>query len=202
MTSEPSTAQAAHHWYEVVQNDSLRQGDIVQNLPVFYLDDDERLPDSEDGDQVVAGGGYAWGNWVLVTPSCDLDTGRSSQVLLASCIEASDSNLKAQGSKDRAHKLQVISQGLDPSRLLLPEHAVDPEFPLSVAIIRNLGMLPLSVLKRSVADKRRLRLKHPFREKLGNWCAQWISNVGPENETLMPRFASIYAKHILSQDGA
>lgn len=201
--NSPSTAQAAKHWYEIVSGPSFRQGDIIGGLPVFFLDESEELPtvvDEDDVRKIPVNGKYILGNWIVVTPSCDLDTGRAKHVLLAYCAEATDRNLKAQGQKDRDQKLQVMSQGLDPSHMLLPESADEPAFPLSFADIRSLGSLPIVVVRRFVGSKRRLRLKHPFREKLGNWCGQWISNVGPENEMLMPRFAQVHSDHILKQN--
>ena len=196
----PSTAEAARHWYEVVQGDSLRQGDILRDLPVFFLDDDQELPRDDDGDEVDVPGKFTRGDWIIVSPSCDLDIGRTNQAVLALCVPATEENLKAQGQKDRDQKLQVVRQGLDPSRLLLPEHADEPRFPLSFVSSLRLGTLPPSAIKRFVGDDQRLRLKHPFREVLGNWCGQWISRVGPENETLMPRFAPVFPKHILAQN--
>ena len=194
-----STAQVAEHWYEVVQGEKLRQGDIIRDLPVFFLKDDQDLPTEVSGEEVTVSGTFTRGDWVIVTPSCDLDTGRSTQAILALCVAATDENLKAQGRTDRDQKLQVVSQGLDPSRLLLPEHATEPVFPLSIVSNLRLGTLPPAAIKRFVADRPRLRLKHPFRERLGNWCGQWVSRVGPENDTLMPRFAQVFPKHILAQ---
>lgn len=202
MSLEPptSTAGVAEHWYEVVQGETLRQGDIICDLPVFFLKDDQDLPSEVSDGEVTVSGTFARGDWVIVTPSCDLDTGRSTQAILALCVPVTDENLKAQSRTDRDQKLQVVSQGLDPSRLLLPEHASEPLFPLSIVSNLRLGTLPPAAIKRFVGDRRRLRLRHPFRERLGNWCGQWISRVGPENETLMPRFAKVYPKHVLAQN--
>jgi hypothetical protein len=200
LESPPSTADAAQHWYQVVQGTSLRQGDIIRNLPVFFLEDNQELTREDNGGQIEVAGKFDRGDWIIVSPSCDLDTERTNQAVLALCVSATMESLKAQGQTDMSQKLQVVRQGLDPSRMLLPEHTDEPKFPLSFVTNLRVGVLPPSAIKRFVGDGRRLRLKHPFREMLGNWCGQWISRVGPENDTLLPRFAKVYPKHILDQN--
>lgn len=197
---EPANASFAEAWYEVIQVEELRQGDVLVAMPVFMQDPNAQLPSAEaisKGQQVTVPGNCALASWVILSPSCDLDTGRSKQVLLGQCLEANQSNMSSQGEKDHKQKLEVVRRGLDPSKFMLPAYEADPSLPCSIVSNRSLAMLPLDFVKRFVAGRRRLRLRHPFREKFGNWCGQWISNVGPENRSLIPSFAQVHAQHVL-----
>lgn len=202
MNLEPpnSTGEVARFWYEVVSVAALRQGDILRGFPVFFAADAFDVPSEGLEAQVPLPGEFLRGDWVIVSPSCDIDNDKTKHVLLAACQPVSAATLKAQSQTDMDQKLQVVSQGLDPSKFLLPEHTADPRFPLSIVSNLAIGVMPVGTIRRFVGQNARLRLRHPFRERLGNWCGQWISRVGPENETLMPRFTSIYPKHVLTQN--
>lgn len=202
---DPTTTSVAQDWYEIVQTADLRQGDILQELPVFMQDSTAALPSpgaATGGASITVPGAYALATWVVLSPSCDLDTGRARQVLLGHCVEATIQGLSAQGEKDFQQKLEVVRMGLDPSKFMLPKHEAEPCLPLSIVTTRSLAMLALEPVKQFVSGKARLRLRHPFRERLGNWCGQWISNVGPENRSLIPRFTQVHAKHVLDANTA
>jgi len=191
-------SSVAHLWYEIVQTEALRQGDVIQSLPTILVADDMSLPAAENvRDRLDVKFVVAVDNWIVLTPSCDLENkGRCRQVLLAQCIEARLA-MGTANEKEMRERLQVTRNGLEPSRFLLPAHAADPRLPLSIVSIRSISLLPFPVITRFVREKPRLRLRHPFREKLANWCAQWACSVGPEIEASIPDFAKIYPAHVL-----
>ena len=177
----------------------------MTGMPVFHIDGDCTLPSIEDIEQnpsPAVPGTFAAADWVILSPSCDIDTGRAHQLLLAQCVPATQANTKSNNEKQHLQRLEVVRQGLDPAKFLLPPHSGDPSFQLAFVNIRSLALLPATVVKSFVGQRKRLRLQHPFRERLGNWAGQWISNVGPENSGVIPRITNIFEKHILESESS
>ncbi len=207
MTDDLNTtlAHAGTHWYQVVQGDALRQGDLVTGMPVFHIAADYTLPsiqDIERNPSPAVPGTFAAADWVILSPSCDIDTGRARQLLLAQCVPATKENTRSNSEKEHLQRLEVVRQGLDPAKFLLPPHSGEPSFQLAFVNIRSIALLPVAVVKSFAGQRKRLRLQHPFRERFGNWAGQWISNVGPENSGVIPRITKIFEKHILESESS
>lgn len=187
------------HWYQVVEDDSLRQGDIFRDLLVFWLPDDlpiiEGEPDEEQAEVVAE---WSRGHWIVMTASCDLHQGRCRGALLANVRPATPAGLNAQPGKDFEKKFEVVRKGLDPAKFMLADcDRVEPDFPISVAFFRTHVFLPLAYLRANCTGKR-LRLRSPLREKFGNWVGRRLSTVGPEDHAQIPSNGrSIYPPHVL-----
>lgn len=176
-------------FWEVRDDGSLRQGDVFTDLAVAWLADDFDAPGQAERVRLATGG-----TWILTTPSCDLEQDRVQRALLCRVAAVTAELMRAETEKVLAKRLEVVRQGLDPSKFLLPEHGEEPHFPRSIAFIREQVLVPIAYLLRNTGGAR-LRMKHPWREKFGNWVGQRFSEVGPE--VPVPRISSIYAQHIL-----
>ena len=188
------------HWYEVVETSTLRQGDVLANLLVFWFPQDLPVRDADPPEgrlDVVA----EWdrGTWIVMSASCDVDreAARYPQVLMGRVAPATRAVLNQQTEKDLKTRLEVIRRGLDPSAFLLAPHPNDPPFPLSVVQWRMHVTLPVEYVRRA-ATGRRLRLKSPYRESFGNWVGGNIERVGPEDSTAVPKFRdTVWPEHVL-----
>lgn len=186
-----------NHWYEVVEDGTLRQGDIFRNLLVFWADDSIEPTDTEpvpDGHGRLS---YARGDFIVASASCDVGQPSYPYALLSRIVEASEEQLKVKG-KDYQTRVEVLRQGLVPSQFLLaPCHFVDPAFPLSIVQHKVHTLLPVSYLQRCCTGSR-LRLRHPIREKFGAWVGASFSRVGPEDASQIPQGTKIYPAHVLA----
>jgi hypothetical protein len=201
--SSPDQSCAA--WYDLAAADTLRQGDILRSLRVFWFPQDlayceSQQPTSAQLSRVTADAETTKSDdWIILTASCDLEQGRVDQVLLARVIPATEETLGAPNEKEFLSRCEVIRRGLDPSKFLLaPSEQVVPRFSLAVVLFRQQVLLPIKYVLAQCSGAR-LRLRHPFREQLGNWAAACFSRVGPEDPTLIPRFRKdIHPAHILA----
>jgi len=106
-------------------------------------------------------------------------------------------NLKVDNPKALKEKLEVLRQGYDPGRFLLPTNEdVNPSFPLSIVTYRAQTFLPITYV-RSHCNAPRLRLRPPLREKFGNWTGANLSRVGIEEATQIPRVTGFSASAVL-----
>ena len=153
---------------------------------------------NQDLAEVAAMVARSRGDYAVLSASCDVDGRRKHPfVLLGRVLAANETNVGASG-KDFSQRLEVIRQGLDPAKFLLPKHPRRaPPFPLSIVQHSVLALLPEQYLRRHCVAPR-LRLRHPFREKFGNWVGSNFSRVGPEDESLIPRIAQIFAGHVVA----
>lgn len=188
------------HWYELpTDNLAQRQGDIFQKLVVPLLPHDLPAispPPSEPPDIVWD---IAYGNWITLSASCDIDEKhKQGYVLIAQVLPVELATLRAKDQKELDQKCEVIRRGWDPVRFLLPGCPdVDPTFPLSFVQYRTQAFVPLQYLRAS-SNGPRLRLRAPFREKLGIWAGSGFSRVGIEDSMNIPPFLkNLFAMQVL-----
>lgn len=181
MTSPQPTHEIWRCWYEVVRDDSLRQGDIFRDILAFWLPEGLPLREPSGEDQITISVQYQRGAWIVMTASCDLERNNRGHVLLSRVIEATAANLNnVQTEKERLERLEVMRRGFDPLRYLLAEHAEEPQLPLSFVGYRTQVLLPIKYLRRNCAGQR-LRLRSPHRERFGVWAGANLSRVGLED---------------------
>ena len=204
------TGPAGHfstHWYDVVADQSLRQGDLLRDLLVFWLPQDlpYRAGGPKDGEIVNLQAEFARGDWIVMDASCDVDQNPNWQVLLARVLPVSREMLGENSDKSLATRLEVLRKNLEPTKFLLAEcPTIAPPFPRSFVQWRVRGLVPIQYLKRSCIGER-LRLKHPHRERFGAWAGANLSRIGPEDDTLIPppeKKTSTYPTDILRANEA
>jgi hypothetical protein len=184
-------------WYEVVTETSLRQGDIFRGLLVFRPNEHVEPSDIDVVPDGHAQMSYDRGDYIVLSASCDVDQPNYPYAVLGRIVEATEANLKLTG-KDYKTRVEVLRQGLVPSQFLLAQSsAVSPSFVQSIVQHKVHALLPVQYLRKCCTSPR-LRLKHPFREKFGNWVGSCFSRVGPEDHTLIPQVAKIFPSHVVS----
>ena len=178
------------HWYEIIDNDSLRQGDIFRDLIVFGLPQDLPIPEKEPAPEeelTVRATWYPAGDWIVMSASCDLERGSKSYpfLLIGRVQPATPETIRSPGKFDEV--LEVLKRGLEPTVFLLAEYPeIDPPFEQSFVTFRPHVTVPLEYLKRACTGPR-LRLRPPFREQFGNWVGENISRVGIEVNAQIPK---------------
>ena len=178
-------------WYKVVEDTTLRQGDIFRNVLAFALP--QSLPllngNPKPDDLLPVEAEWEVGDWILMSASCDLERGAAKypHVLVCRIWPLTEDRLGAKTDKKLRQQQEVIRKGYDPMKFLLAEHPGDPNLPLSFAAFRPHLTLPLEYLRRACVGKR-LRLLSPHREAFGNWVASNFSRVGVEDDVQVPRF--------------
>ena len=183
MVVDPTPESTTNHWYEVVTDGTLRQGEILQDLKVPVLADDCDLTASAEKARCILKGP----TWIVMSPSCDLEHTKIPRVLVAECVQV-ETDLNLPEGKTRGKILEALRRGVMHDKFLLPDTSLGPGLKLSVASNRNIAAVPTASLKAFVEGRTRLRLRHPYREQFGNWCGSWVSRVGPEDVGEIPRF--------------
>lgn len=192
------------YWYEIVNDDSIRQGDIFRNLLAVWLPDDLPIPDVGHEAETLAGTRLKFerADWIVLSASCDVQPGRptrSQPVLLGRVYPFTAENLNnVRSDKDLRERIEVFRRGLDPMRYLLAEHRTAPEFPLSFAVFRLQLTMPLQYVQRCAVGPR-LRIKSPHRERFGNWAGECLSRVGIEDaeQVRFERDSGLYPAQVL-----
>lgn len=183
----PSPVASA--WYTLVDDGSLRQGDVLRGIKIPRLGDALTAASIDSGALPVA---VSEGTVIILSPSCDLEQNRvRTGVLVARVWPATEEVLGASKRSDYRKRLELLRQDGYASRFLLPaSDAVTPAFPWSFVDWRQPYFLPKSYIE-SLLEGSRLRLRHPIREKFGLWAGQRISEVGIETTHAIDRFISI-----------
>jgi hypothetical protein len=175
-------------WYEIVEDSSLRQGDIVRNLVAFALPQSlpvlRKIPGPDQHLPIEA----LLGDWIIMSASCDVahTSKKYPYILVGRVLEATSEKLGGAKGKKLQSVIEVIRRGWDPGKFLLAECPdVDPPFSRSFAQFRPHLTLPHGYLERACVGKR-LRLRSPFRESFGNWVGNNFSRVGIEEGAEIP----------------
>jgi hypothetical protein len=193
---EPPAADHSAFWYDVVDDATLRQGDIFRGLTCCWPTPDISFEAAAASSKPKAELDFKSADFAIMSASCDVDDGKVPYVLLGLVLEASPETLRIH-QNELAKRLEVLRQGLVPSQFLLSaSEGISPRFPLSIVQFRLQALMPRDYLKRSCGSLR-LRMRHPFREKFGNWVGDCFSRVGPENNTQIPQQTKIFADHVL-----
>ena len=191
---------AHRHWYETVDDTSLRQGDIFIDLICYWLSDN--LEPESPSPPVEK----ATGTWIVAQASCDMEARGLKRVVVLEVLPASRQTLgiaESAPEKELKKRLEVIRKGAFARRFLIPERPKGRvTIPMSVVAWDNLATLPTEYLRRHYCRRPRLRLKSPLREMFGNWVGARFCAVGPENEAVIPRFASVHDHHVIVTSGA
>ena len=185
MPSSSTAAEPWQHWYEIIEDDSLRQGDLFRDLVVPLLPDSLKLPDKIEPTDSID---IQWkeGTWILFSASCDLQAQRSNFALLGLVVPL-EQMLELGNTKNRRQRAEILRRGLMPSKFRLAEHPeLEPPFGDSVVDYRVHVTVPVPFLRRACISPR-LRLKPPLREQFGSWVGSNISRVGIEDEMQIER---------------
>ena len=170
-------------WYEIVEGDSLEQGDILFACPVilpipeltFPIADDETLVDIRYFDVII------------MTQSCDLaNENKLEDIILCphwDLIQASKTDLSlgknAWKSILRGHKYRyTLLEGWDGNEISMGTRVVD---------FGGILSLPRSFITQfAISQGKRLRLCPPYREYLSQSFARFFMRVGLPQDIRLP----------------
>lgn len=168
---------ADYPWYEVVQGDSIEQGDILRRCAVFSPPDQLVLSDNSEEESIAE---FEWveRDLTVVSQTCDLVKGREKVSDVLFC--AIWSRAEVSGHLATLQGLEDARRGNLPSYHLLAPCEL-PGFESDVAVVdfRRVYSLPLSYIRGFVAGVgERIRLLPPYREHLAQAFARFFMRVG------------------------
>lgn len=182
-------------WYEVVDETSLEQGDVLLGCPVFRV----TMPTPSSAEHAGDGSTSAIDvleeqhNLVVLTQSCDLVSDKVTDVLVAGIhtyqefvSQGGTANTYIRGKSFR----EAAIKGNLPAQSLLPERLEPPSLPWSLVDFHHLFTIPKPVLMEYVSSSgQRLRLVPPYREHLAQAFARYLMRVGLPHQ--LDQFATV-----------
>ena len=168
--------------YQEVEGESLEQGDLIKNCPIFIPDYPDTLIEQLSKTGIVAideiSGEAKSYNVVLMSQTCDLENGKLSTVIM--CPYWSLEEFGNMGQDFKSPKtLEDIRRGNRPSYYMLDAYNVE-EWKLTEQIVdfRTVYSVPYRFLKTfSVLQGKRLRLRSPYKEELSQAFGKFIMRV-------------------------
>jgi len=174
----------ADGWYEIVNGPDVEQGDLLNNCPIFFL---ENLPLPEDApSEGETDGTVQVYDVVVLTQSCDLQRGQGRQKVrhVVVCPIQARSDIEKDGSHILHQKglIKKATKNELPAFFVIPpyctEDAGELTRELGVVAFQQVYTLPIEVISK-VAERRspRLRLVPPYREALSSRFASFFGRV-------------------------
>jgi hypothetical protein len=192
-------------WYEVVEDGSFDQGDIIPGCPVLHA------VEGEDGEAPV--GDLLRVTALVVTQTCDLAQAKADSVVLCAvwsvaqailqdpvlAREARDTATRhhlvlpaadapdveesieviIEHSKQLKKELNAIMKGERPPFALLEKHDAHPRSARALVTFQQVYSLPRPVLERLAAKPTpRLRLLPPYREYISQAFGRYFTRIG------------------------
>ena len=168
--------EADYPWYCLVNGDELKQGDVLENCPVFFPPSDLTLNSLEEGRA-----DFTWEerDVIVMSQSCDLAKEREkvTEVLLAAMWNRSE---LPPGHLSTPKGMEEARRGQLPAYHVLNEcklMTVEREF--RIVDFRYIYTLPLGFCREFAAKiPSRIRLLSPYREHLSQAFARFFMRVG------------------------
>lgn len=161
-------------WFQTIHDDSLEQGDIFENCPVF-------MPPEDLAENPLFDAIFTWEerDVIVLSQTCDMVRGREkiTEALLCPLWKRSEIT---EGYLSTSKGMEEARRGSLPGFHLLAESSL-PEMPREVRTVdfRRVHSLPLSFLRRrAIVERKRLRLLPPYREHLSQAFARFFMRVG------------------------
>ncbi len=170
-------------WYDLIEEGTLEQGDILFQCPVSVLVSDT-LPSSDEEEIEVD---LLTLNVVVMTQSCDLANGKTPDVVLCALWNAEEAI--SQGvNMGQKNTLAEIKKGRRPRYVLLNKSTLlNTPLSLCIADCGKVFSLPLAYVQDAARRQGpRLRLRSPYREHLSQAFAQYFMRVGLPKDIDLP----------------
>jgi len=167
-------------WYEVIRDDELMQGDLLNGCPVTRVRGFDQWPVPVG--QPVEVEVYLE-DLVILSQSCDLANDKIQDVILAQVLDwqVASAELVKQGNLFARSKQfrRALIAGNIPSLSLLHKRDGVPKLGWSVVDFHRVFVLPKPVVAAVArAAGQRLRLRSPYREYLAQAFARYFMRVG------------------------
>ncbi len=167
----------ADDWYELIGDDTLRQGDLLERCPIMFPPED--VNEVINGEQEIE---YGEVDVVVLSQSCDLIADKISIVQVCPYYEIDELEWikKSNGDKDANKRKESIRRGFVAGYHLLNKCDIESFERNYVAVdFRNTYGVALNFLNNLVQQKEnRLRLNSPYREHLSQAFARFFMRVG------------------------
>ena len=172
-------ACSEYPWYAIVSNDSIEQGDIVSDCPIFEAPSDLDIQALDAKESSVVSFDYRPYDVIVMSQTCDLVMGREKldEVLLCPLYTRLDFDggvlARLDGWEDarkgRFPAYHVINQ------CNLNGHQAD----FRVVSFRQVFSLPLRFFRNLIKQRQdRIRLLPPYREHLSQGFARFFMRIG------------------------
>ena len=174
-----SSSDAECPFYEVTQGESLAQGDVLIDFPLVVLHEPYEQIRSDTGPKTTVDEF----DTIIVSQSCDLEHGKLESVLICPFFavgEIVEVIKDADSGRARESARKKLGQGIYPALYPIPPCTL-PEFekPCHIVSFRQVAAVPLGLVQAEARpDRRRLRLRSPYREHLGQAFGHFIMRVG------------------------
>lgn len=195
--SENKDSLILSDWYEIIEDEELKQGNILENCPVFYPPKEMKWPVDLESEPPEFG--YGLQKVIIMSQSCDLEPNQKSDMWLVllcpiwSLLESSKVNqfLASSFGKEECRRGHMTGYHMIDQcdhKLLNQE--------ISIVSFREVWSLPLDFV-RNLAKITGARpcLRSPYREHLAQSFARYFMRVGlPVN---IPEFKSDKAERVV-----
>jgi hypothetical protein len=174
--TDTNTPSPAEHWYEIVEGDSLEQGDLLPGIRTSRALLDASV---EGGVRVRLGRG----DYVVLSQSCDLENDKVTEVLLAD-VRAYQDLAHEVGNIARSTAFRdALIRGADFAYFLLHEFDGPPQLDWSIVNFHQLRLTDITVCRRQAGELGpRLRLVPPYKENLAQCFGRYMMRVAlPQN---------------------
>lgn len=162
-------------WYGVVEGDDIKQGDILENCPVFVPPDELAL--APEGNPASAEFIWQERDLIVMSQSCDLvkDRERLDEIVLCAVWRQSEMT----GKLAKIETLEEARKGRLPNIHLIGACPyVEFEREIRIVDFRRIYSLPVKYVRNRARAARRLRLLPPYREHLSQSFARFFMRVG------------------------
>ncbi|MEX1231861.1 MAG: hypothetical protein WEB58_16570 [Planctomycetaceae bacterium] len=174
-----ASSEIVYPWYTVIHNqESLEQGDILQNFEVFNIN---RAFTSDDAEYDVTLQAL---DVVVLTQSCDIEHEKARSLVLCPITPLADIIRTASERGEQHWKktdyLQRLRQGNIPGFHLVSDFdSSEITFPVSVVNFREIYSAPTAQVRDFIGrGQPRLRLCPPYKEHLAQAFARFFMRVG------------------------
>ncbi len=170
----------ANNWYEIVTDESLEQGDIIERVKVVkptasFLNGETNVVDIEENDVII------------LTQSCDLANKKTPWIHVTPVFPLSFQKTVVKSFNDLAN-LESIRRGYQHKYHMIAECDIPGHNrELSILDFRNVYTVPYNYLTNLVKDGNpRRRLLSPYKEHFAQAYARFYMRVGLPND--IPKF--------------
>ena len=170
-----SIQEDEYPWYEIVEGNSLAQGDLLRNyevaVPKALVEEGKRVPLE-----------LRTFDFVVMTQTCDIEHGKVASILLCpwwdlwNFVDAATARGENWGEKQR----EALLQGNLPGYHLLNE-TVQGDINLNIGVVdfHEIYTEPIELVRKfAESTGKRLRLLPPYREHLAQDFARFFMRVG------------------------
>lgn len=170
-------------WYTVVTGDSLAQGDLLDNCPVFIAPAELAAPEAGPKmaeDAIQAEFRYEPFDLIVMSQTCDLVEGREKVDEVLLCPVHVREEFPSGQQLSRASTWEEARKGRLPAYHVLAECDLEPlRTEPRIVSFRRTFSLPIAFVRRFArAHTPRLRLMPPYREHLSQAFARFFMRVG------------------------